>query len=60
MAGHSETDLTKTVDILIKSGIDFRKTFLYDEEGNEGVAIWFRVGHLEFDCEGTLKNIVNW
>ena len=60
MAGHSETDLTKTVDILMKSGIDFRKTSLYDEEGNEGAAIWFRVGHLEFDCEETLKNIVNW
>ena len=60
MAGHSETDLTKTVDILMKSGIDFCKTSLYDEEGNEGAAIWFRVEHLEFDCEGTLKNIVNW
>ena len=60
MAGHSETDLTKTVDKRMKSGIDFCKTSLYDEEGNEGAAIWCKVRNREFDWKRTIKNNENW
>ena len=40
--------------------IPYRVTKIYDEKGNQYVAIWLNSGHFEFDENGMLKNIVDY
>ena len=40
--------------------ITYRVTKIYDENGNQYVAIWLNTGHFEFDENGMLSNIVDY
>ena len=56
------TDLQAIQELLDKNGIDFRKTVLYNDHNQIcGEAIWLeKIGHIEFNKEGKLKNIVRY
>ena len=56
------TDLQAMQELLDKNGIDFRKTVLYNDHNQIcGEAIWLeKIGHIEFNKEGKLKNIVRY
>ena len=42
------------------NNIAHRVTKIYDEKGNQYVAIWLDTGHFEFDKNGMLSNIVDY
>ena len=56
------TDLQAMRELLDKNGINFRKTVLYNDHNQIcGEAIWLeKIGHIEFNKEGKLKNIVRY
>ena len=56
------TDLQAMQELLDKNGINFRKTVLYNDHNQIcGEAIWLEeIGHIEFNKEGKLKNIVRY
>ena len=57
------TDMDYTTYLLDKYGIDYHATPLYSTETNKlcGCAYWlFKGGHIEFDLNGKLTNIVNY
>lgn len=47
-------------ELFDKNGVNYHITPLYDEDNNQGYAIWLDKGHLEFDFEEILTNVVNW
>ena len=47
-------------NLLEINNIAHRVTKIYDEKGNQYVAIWLSSGHFEFDENGMLKNIVDY
>lgn len=54
------TDLQAICELFYKNEIDFRKTVLYNDDNRIcGEAIWLeKIGHIEFDKDENLKNIV--
>ena len=56
------TDLQATLELFYKNGINFHKTVLYNDNNQIcGEAIWLeKIGHIEFDKDGKLKNIVRY
>lgn len=55
------SDFEKMVSLLDGTGADFRTTKIYGEDNSWGYAIWFdNGGHLEFDSDGNLTNIVDY
>ena len=56
------TDLQAMQELLDKNGINFHKTVLYNDHNQIcGEAIWLeKIGHIEFNKEGKLKNIVRY
>ena len=57
------TDLKKTFELLDKYAIAHHTTPIYDEDNCCcGYAIWFlnHNGHLEFDLNGKLTNIIKY
>lgn len=53
-------DFEKMISLLDGIGIDFRTTKIYGEDDSWGYAIWFDRGHIEFDSDGNLTNIVDY
>lgn len=47
-------------NLLEINNIVHRVTKIYDEKGNQHVAIWLDTGHFEFDENGTVSNIVDY
>ena len=56
------TNLQAMYELLDKNGINFRKTVLYNDDNQIcGEAIWLeKIGHIEFNKDGKLKNIVRY
>ncbi len=57
------TDYEVLIDLLDKNKIFHHETELYKSDGSNklaGTAIWFSVGHVEFDTDGMITNIVNY
>ena len=55
------TDFTATIELLTKNDINFHTSELYSTEDNSlcGHAVWLsKGGHIEFDLDGKIKNIV--
>ena len=53
------TNLQAICELFYKNEINFRKTVLYNEDNRIcGEAIWLEIGHIEFDKNGNLKNVV--
>ena len=53
-------DYFTIVRLLEINNIAYRVTKIYDEKGNQYVAIWLSTGHFEFDETRMLKNIVDY
>ena len=57
------TDYEVMIDLLDKNDIHHLETHLYKSDGSNelaGTAIWLRFGHVEFDTDGKITNIVNY
>ena len=56
------TDLQAICELFYKNGINFHKTILYNDHNQIcGEAIWLeKIGHIEFNKDGNLKNIVRY
>ena len=57
------TDYEVMIDLLDKNGVFHHETELYKSDGSNelaGTAIWLTVGHVEFDENGKITNIVNY
>jgi hypothetical protein len=56
------SDFEKMISLLeLNEMVDFRSTKIYGEDDSWGYAIWFdNGGHLEFDSDGNLTNIVDY
>lgn len=54
------TQFEKMVDLLKQNGVDFRTSAIYDEFNYQYKAIWFDVGHIEFDLDDNVTKVVNW
>ena len=56
------TNLQAICELFYKNEINFRKTVLYNDNNQIcGEAIWLeKIGHIEFDKDGNLKNIVRY
>ena len=56
------TDLQAMQELFDKNGINFHKTVLYNGHNQIcGESIWLeKIGHIEFNKEGKLKNIVRY
>ena len=56
------TNLQAMYELLDKNGINVRKTVLYNDDNQIcGEAIWLeKIGHIEFNKDGKLKNIVRY
>lgn len=57
------TDYEVFIDLLDKNEIFHHETELYKSDGSNelaGTACWLRVGHVEFDTDGRITNIVNY
>ena len=57
------TDLVVALGLLEQYNIHYNKIILYKSDGSNevaGTAIWLNVGHIEFDTNGKLTNIVNY
>ena len=56
------TDLQATLELFNRNEINFHKKVLYNENNQIcGDAIWLeKIGHIEFDKDGKLKNIVRY
>ena len=55
------TDYSATIELLTKNDIGFHTSKLYSTEDNSlcGRAVWLSMGgHIEFDLDGKIKNIV--
>ena len=56
------TDLHTFKELCIKNDMDYNSTLLYSTETNNvcGIALWLKVGHVEFDLHGKLTNVVTY
>ena len=57
------TDLQATLELFNRNEINFHTTVLYNENNQIcGESIWLEkiIGHIEFDKDGKLKNIVRY
>lgn len=57
------SDFEKMISLLELNeiGLDCHSTKIYGEDNSWGYAIWFdNGGHLEFDSDGNLTNIVDY
>lgn len=57
------TDYEALIDLLDKNGIFHHETLLYKSDGSNeiaGTAIWLKGGHVEFDTNEKITNIVNY
>lgn len=55
------SDFGKMISLLDGIGVDFHTSKIYGEDNSLGYAIWFDMGgHLEFDSDGNLTNIVDY
>lgn len=55
------SDFEKMISLLDGIGVDFHTSKIYGEDNSWGYAIWFDMGgHLEFDSDGNLTNIVDY
>ena len=56
------TDLQATLELFNRNEINFHTTVLYNENNQIcGEAIWLeKIGHIEFDKDRKLKNIVRY
>ena len=55
------TDISTFKSLCIKNNIDYLSTEIYDDTNKIcGWALWFGVGHVEFNLDGNLTNIVNY
>ena len=56
------TNLQATLELFYRNEINFHTTVLYNENNQIcGEAIWLeKIGHIEFDKDGKLKNIVRY
>ena len=55
------TDISAFKELCIKNNMNYHSTEIYDET-NEicGWALWLDVGHVEFDLDGKLTNVVTY
>ena len=54
-------DLEYLIILFNKNGIDYHITEVYnDSNERSGQAMWLKVGHIEFDNDGMLTNIVTY
>jgi hypothetical protein len=54
-------DALDIFDLLDKNNIPFHTTIIYKSDGSNeiaGTACWLKVGHIEFDRDGMITNIV--
>ncbi len=54
-------DLEYLIILFNKNKVDYRITEMYDDSNERcGQAMWLNVGHIEFNNEGMLINIVTY
>ena len=56
----SNCDFEKMMSLFKGIGVNFRTTEIYGENEYQGYAIWLDKGHIEFDSDGNLTNIVDY
>lgn len=55
------TDIHAFKQLCIKNDMNYHSTELFNEDNNLcGWAVWLDVGHVEFDLNGILTNIVTY
>lgn len=55
-----ENDFTKLCQLLTDNGVYFNCTYIYDENNVRYNAIWLNKGHIEFDIDNNISNIVTY
>lgn len=55
-----ENDYDAVIILCVKNGFNYREIPAYDEKGKAYPCIWFNTGHIEFDNDKMIKNIVTY